>query len=285
MSYLSRDGRWPLCKTFLWIWFTSTGVPKVLNEEQAHTSRVLFHVMALNPEISGSCLRARQSDSELALHWPGPQVLMATMTVPVPVVGREWPTSLHFDQPTGTCPAAACKWFSTGLQSCATASPGHFKTACVQPWCWGQDPGQDFRVQARGIQVTRKAYTGDVMAGAGGAAGPAQGVWHQPAGDVHPNSVSNTLIPSTESVLHQRWWCMRLWGQISWLYTFFANCFVLTYTYLYWLGAYRATYFFGIIKYYFFGIIMIMFISIICIIIIIFYFNIWLLFIKSYHYF
>ena len=39
----------------------------------------------------------------------------------------------------------------------------------------------------RTIQV-EEARAGDVMAGAGGAAGPAPDVRHQPAGDVHPSS-------------------------------------------------------------------------------------------------
>ena len=97
-------------------------------------------------------------------------------------------------------------------------------------------PGPGLRLpsppgRAQGIQVTRKAHAGDVMASAEGAAGPAPGVRHQPAGGVHPNSVSNRLIPSTESALHQRWWCsgmnscavcMRFWVRI-WRFSLFCQ--------------------------------------------------------------
>ncbi len=71
----------------------------------------------------------------------------------------------------------------------------------------------------RTIQV-EEAQAGDVMAGAGGAAGPAPDVRLQPAGDVHPQfgiNLTNTIRKSYE---HQRWWCsgmnscavcMRFW--------------------------------------------------------------------------
>ena len=95
-------------------------------------------------------------------------------------------------------------------------------------------PGPGLRLpsppgRAQGIQVTRKAHAGDVMASAEGAAGPAPGVRHQPEGGVHPNSLSNRLIPFTESALHQRWWCsgmncrsscIRFWVRIWRLYLF-----------------------------------------------------------------
>ena len=74
-------------------------------------------------------------------------------------------------------PAAACKCSSTGLQSGGTAT-GSFKTACQWvPTCQSlarQD--LDFQVEAR---------AGDVMAGAGSAAGSAPYVRHQPPGDVN----------------------------------------------------------------------------------------------------
>ncbi len=83
-------------------------------------------------------------------------------------------------------------------------------------------PGPGLRLpspqgRAQGIQVTREAHAGDVVASAEGAAGPAQSVRHQPAGGVHPtgSSVSNRLIPSTESALHQRWWCSHCSGMNS----------------------------------------------------------------------
>ena len=84
-----------------------------------------------------------------------------------------------------------------------------------------------------------------------GAAGPAPGVRHQPAGGVHPNSVSNRLIPSTDSAMHQHWRCsgmnsravcMRFWVQIR-PFSYFANSDILSYT------AYIAVYTFSIYEY------------------------------------
>ena len=59
----------------------------------------------------------------------------------------------------------------------------------------------------RTIQV-EAARAGDVMAGAGGAAGPAPDVRHQPAGDVLPQlriNLSNDTIQ--KSFRYQRWSC------------------------------------------------------------------------------
>ena len=92
----------------------------------------------------GSCLWVRQSDSELA--WPVPQALMATMKlqvmkVPVAsrVAGPEWPPCYVFKftalRPVNW-PAAACKCFSTGLQSGAT-SPLQ-STAVPRTWAIGR---------------------------------------------------------------------------------------------------------------------------------------------------
>ena len=58
----------------------------------------------------------------------------------------------------------------------------------------------------RTIQV-EEARAGDVMPGAGGAAGPAPDVRHQPAGDVHPQFLSNLTSTIQMSSVHQRWWC------------------------------------------------------------------------------
>ena len=71
-----------------------------------------------------------------------------------------------------------------------------------------------------------------------GAAGPAPGVRHQPAGGMHPNSVSNRLIPSTNSAMHQHWRCsgmnsravcMRFWVRIG-PFSYFANSDIPSYT-------------------------------------------------------
>ena len=113
------------------------------------------------------------------------------------------------------CPAAACKRFSIGchcqsggpLQNCLRA------TVTLRPGPGLRLPSPPGRAQ--GIQVTRKAHAGDVMASAEGAAGPAPGVRHQPEGGVHPNSLSNRLIPFTESALHQRWWCSGMKSRSS----------------------------------------------------------------------
>ena len=93
-----------------------------------------------------------------------------------------------------TCPAAACKWFLTGLQSCATAS--------LPLQCHSDVP-----VQARTSESDSesgpwnpsdpnlKAQAGEVMAGGGGAAGPVPDVQHQPVGDVQAEIPTNRLIP------------------------------------------------------------------------------------------
>ena len=73
------------------------------------------------------------------------------------------------------------------------------------------------------LSVQREARAGDVMAGAGGAAGPAPDVRHQPAGDVpseFPEQLSYTL---SNPYWHQHLWlsglksfavCMRFTVQI-----------------------------------------------------------------------
>ena len=78
-------------------------------------------------------------------------------------------SSLHFDRSTGQqLPANVSQpGFSQSLQSCLGASAQFQSLARC-----GQD--QEFQVQAR---------AGDVMAGAGGAAGPAPDVRYQPPGD------------------------------------------------------------------------------------------------------
>ncbi len=80
----------------------------------------------------------------------------------------------------------------------------------------------------RTIQV-EEARAGDIMAGAGGAAGPAPDVRHQPAGDVHPQFISNLTCTIQMSSVHQRWWCsgmnsrsvcIRFWVRVWRLYLF-----------------------------------------------------------------
>ena len=58
----------------------------------------------------------------------------------------------------------------------------------------------------RTIQV-EEARAGDVMAGAGGAAGPAPDVRHQPAGDVHLQFLSKLTCTIQMLPMYQRWWC------------------------------------------------------------------------------
>ena len=75
----------------------------------------------------------------------------------------------------------------------------------------------------RTIQV-EEARAGDVMAGAGGAAGPAPDVRHQPAGDVHRQFLRVSKLCSIQMLpMYQRWWCsgvnclavrIRLWVRI-----------------------------------------------------------------------
>ena len=124
---------------------------------------------------------------------------------------------------SGSQPAAVLRHCQSGgpLQNCLRA------TVTLRPGPGLRLPSPPGRAQ--GIQVTRKAHAGDVMASAEGAAGPAQGVRHQPAGGVHPNSVSNSVIPSTESALYQRWWCsgmnsrsvcIRFWVRVWRIYLF-----------------------------------------------------------------
>ena len=83
------------------------------------------------------------------------------------------------------CLATACKCFSTGLQSCATASLPLQNCLPVRTTVTSESgplAGLPSPGPGRGVQVTQKVHAGDVMAGAGGAAGPAPEVRHQPAG-------------------------------------------------------------------------------------------------------
>ncbi len=85
--------------------------------------------------------------------------------------------SLHFDRSTGQQQPANVPQpgFS---QAALPRGPGRFKTLCQWvPTC--QDQDSDFQVEAR---------AGDVMAGAGGAAGPAPDIRHQQPGDVNEGS-------------------------------------------------------------------------------------------------
>jgi hypothetical protein len=86
----------------------------------------------------------------------------------------------------------------------------------------------------REIQVEARARAGDVMAGGGGAAGPAPDVRHQPAGDVQAEISNNILIPCRNNFKHRRWWssgivslavCMRLSVRFLGLCTFCQNVF------------------------------------------------------------
>ena len=83
-------------------------------------------------------------------------------------------SSLHFDQSTGQqLPANVSQQnFSQSLQSCLPV--GATVPLCQSLARCGQD--QDFQVELR-------PGASDVMAGAGGAAGPAPDVRHQPPGD------------------------------------------------------------------------------------------------------
>jgi hypothetical protein len=78
---------------------------------------------------------------------------------------------------------------------------------------------------------SRGGPAGDVMAGAGGAAGPAPDVRHQPAGDVHPQFRINLTNTTQKSSKHQRWWCsgmnshavcVRFWVRI-WRFSLFCQ--------------------------------------------------------------
>ncbi len=89
--------------------------------------------------------------------------------------------SLHFDLSTGQQQPANVPRPGF-LQSGGTAT-GRFKTACQTEWV---PTCQSLAHQDSDFQV--EALAGDVMAGAGGAAGPAPYVRHQPPGDVNEES-------------------------------------------------------------------------------------------------
>ena len=81
-------------------------------------------------------------------------------------------------------------------------------------------------------EISLDARAGDVMAGGGGAAGPAPDVRHQPAGDVHAKILTNILIPCKTLLWYLRSWssgldslavCMRFTVRIPGLYTFCQN--------------------------------------------------------------
>ena len=86
-----------------------------------------------------------------------------------------------------------------------------------------------------------EARAGDVMAGGGGAAGPAPDVRHQPAGDVQAEMSSNILIPCRNHKQYRRWLssgifslavCMRSSVRISGLCTFCQNVFTTIYQHI-----------------------------------------------------
>jgi hypothetical protein len=61
-------------------------------------------------------------------------------------------------------------------------------------------------------EIILEARAGDVMAGGGGAAGPAPDVRHQPrpAGDMQAEIRDNILIPCKTQLKHQNSWCSGL---------------------------------------------------------------------------
>ncbi len=135
-------------------------VPKVLNEDPVHTNgffvfcnSVESGFMARVYELCSLTRNSHDTGPCWKHWWPGPQ----------------WQFQFHWQWPArsdplrmfialwpANCPAAACRCFSTWVQSDATASQGSFKTWTTvchrdagqdQDFCCGKD--QDFLVRAR----------------------------------------------------------------------------------------------------------------------------------------
>jgi hypothetical protein len=88
-------------------------------------------------------------------------------------------------------------------------------------------------------EILLEALAGNVMAGGGGAAGPALDVRHQPAGDVQAKIRNNKLQPCKTKLEHQHSWssgqdslavCMRFRVRIP---DILSKCFVRAYTRIY----------------------------------------------------
>ncbi len=104
-----------------------------------------------------------------------------------------------------------------------TRRRANFHTAASKPCC---DANMGIR------EILLEALAGDVMAGGGGAAGPAPDVRHQPAGDVQAKIRNNILIPCKTQSEHQHSWssgldslalCMRFRIRIPHTCTFCQN--------------------------------------------------------------
>ena len=137
MSYLSRDGRWPLrsiLSNSSYLFECSKGFK---NEEPAHTnaikasrlrSRKLRRAPKLTQNSHGTAARATSTDGNN----------YNSSSSGRPGLGVTPFTALRlFDRPTVTSVSSRSLQVVLNrdrLQSCVTASPaGHFKTACVQP--------------------------------------------------------------------------------------------------------------------------------------------------------
>ena len=59
-----------------------------------------------------------------------------------------------------------------------------FQCSSIEPECAFTSGPPRPALQALPVEIQVEARAGDVMAGGGGAAGPAQDVQHQPAGDI-----------------------------------------------------------------------------------------------------
>ena len=107
---------------------------------------------------------------------PGPQVLMATNTIPVPVVGPECPplSMLVVDLELPN-PVYYVTVLKTGQLSCHCLF-------LIRSSVSRQHIARSKKLGFHEIHVQARAGPGDVMAGGGGAAGPAQSIRHQPPG-------------------------------------------------------------------------------------------------------
>ncbi len=103
--------------------------------------------------------------------------------------------SVSIQQQPATFQVAGCFSIS-GLQECAaTSAPPSPRPA-----------SQRASASQRSMLMLGLA-TSDVMAGAGGTAGPAPDVRHQPAGDVHPQFCIQHPYTIQNRCMYQRWWC------------------------------------------------------------------------------
>ena len=148
-------------------------------------------------------------------------IIMASVQVPLSAAG-----------PGGPCVGRVTRFVCAHCTSTGELSHrGMFlNRASVNRHIAATKPCREAKLGILEIQVEARA--GDVMAGGGGAAGPAPDVRHQPAGDVLAEILTRKLIPCRMLIMYEHWLssglvslavCIRFTVRILRLCTFFRN--------------------------------------------------------------